>query len=77
MSLEHPNAADNPAPQYMTPGEVAQAFRVDPRTVTRWAKRGLLRSIRTPGGHRRFLTDDVTHLLNRFSDAERSPTGRA
>jgi hypothetical protein len=35
----------------LTPAEVAAMFRVDPKTVTRWAKAGKLSSIRTLGGH--------------------------
>lgn len=38
----------------LTPSEVASLFRVDPKTVTRWAKAGKLTSIRTLGGHRRY-----------------------
>ena len=38
----------------LTPSEVAALFRVDPKTVTRWAKAGKLSSIRTLGGHRRY-----------------------
>ncbi|HET8582175.1 MAG TPA: helix-turn-helix domain-containing protein, partial [Jatrophihabitans sp.] len=34
----------------LTPSEVATLFRVDPKTVTRWAKAGKLTSIRTLGG---------------------------
>ena len=34
----------------LTPAEVATMFRVDPKTVTRWAKAGKLPSFRTPGG---------------------------
>lgn len=47
----------------MTPGEVAALFRVDPKTVTRWAKVGRIGSIRTPGGHRRFRESEVRALL--------------
>lgn len=47
----------------LTPGEVARAFRVDPKTVNRWATTGKLTSIRTPGGHRRFREDEVRALL--------------
>jgi excisionase family DNA binding protein len=44
-----------PAPEaLLTPAEVAALFRVDPKTVTRWAKAGKLSSIRTLGGHRRY-----------------------
>ncbi len=32
---------------------------VNPVTVRQWAARGLLRSLTTPGGHRRFLLNDV------------------
>ena len=47
----------------LTPGEVATMFRVDPKTVTRWAKTGRLTSIRTPGGHRRYRQTEVRALL--------------
>ena len=47
----------------LTPGEVAQMFRVDPKTVTRWAKDGRLTSVRTLGGHRRFRFDEMQSLL--------------
>ncbi|MGV2383720.1 MAG UNVERIFIED_CONTAM: BldC family transcriptional regulator [Thermobifida fusca] len=47
----------------MTPAEVAQAFHVDPKTVTRWARAGRLRSVRTPGGHRRYFRSEVEALL--------------
>ena len=47
----------------LTPGEVAALFRVDPKTVTRWAAAGRINSIRTPGGHRRFRESEVRALL--------------
>lgn len=48
----------------LTPGEVAAMFRVDPKTVTRWASAGRIGSIRTPGGHRRFRESEVRTLLS-------------
>jgi excisionase family DNA binding protein len=48
----------------LTPGEVAALFRVDPKTVTRWAAAGRISSIRTPGGHRRFRESEVRALLD-------------
>ncbi len=49
----------------LTPAEVAALFRVDPKTVTRWAKAGKLSSIRTLGGHRRYSESEVRqHLLH-------------
>jgi len=47
----------------LTPAEVAAMFRVDPKTVTRWAKAGKLTSIRTLGGHRRYRETEVRDLL--------------
>lgn len=49
----------------LTPAEVAAYFRVDPKTVTRWAKAGKLTSIRTLGGHRRYRETEVRELLAR------------
>jgi predicted site-specific integrase-resolvase len=43
---------------------VAAAFRVDPKTVTRWAKAGKLNSIRTLGGHRRYLATEIHAILS-------------
>jgi excisionase family DNA binding protein len=47
----------------MTPAEVAALFRVDPKTVTRWADAGKLTAVRTLGGHRRYRQDEVQNLL--------------
>jgi excisionase family DNA binding protein len=47
----------------LTPGEVAALFRVDPKTVTRWAHAGKLASITTPGGHKRFREKVVRQFL--------------
>lgn len=48
----------------LTPAEVAALFRVDPKTVTRWAQDRKLSSIRTVGGHRRYHASEVYELLN-------------
>lgn len=47
----------------LTPGEVAAKFRVDPKTVTRWANAGKLTALRTLGGHRRYRRAEVEALL--------------
>lgn len=47
----------------LTPAEVAEMFRVDPKTVTRWAKCGKISAIRTLGGHRRYREAEVRALL--------------
>lgn len=58
-----------PAERLLTPGEVAALFRVDPKTVTRWASAGRIGSIRTPGGHRRFREAEVHALLASLTTA--------
>jgi len=58
-SLSAASAQEN----LLTPAEVATLFRVDPKTVTRWAKAGKLTSIRTLGGHRRYKESEVKALL--------------
>lgn len=50
--------------ELLTPSEVAKLFRVDPKTVTRWAKAGRLSSIRTLGGHRRYRASEVRRLMD-------------
>lgn len=57
----------------LTPSEVAALFRVDPKTVTRWAKAGKLTSIRTLGGHRRYRASEVHALLEAQSPAQQQP----
>jgi excisionase family DNA binding protein len=47
----------------LTPGEAAERWRVDVKTLTRWAKAGKLHSVRTLGGHRRFYKSEVEALL--------------
>ena len=56
----------------LTPGEVAIMFRVDPKTVTRWAKAGKITSIRTLGGHRRYREREIRALLGGFSTQQQS-----
>ncbi|MFF1607178.1 BldC family transcriptional regulator [Amycolatopsis sp. NPDC058278] len=61
----------------LTPGEVAALFRVDPKTVTRWATAGRIGSIRTPGGHRRFRESEVNELLAELTTDASEPTRTA
>jgi excisionase family DNA binding protein len=58
----------------LTPAEVAALFRVDPKTVTRWAKAGKLSAIRTLGGHRRYRAAEVQALLAGVQGGEVPPT---
>jgi excisionase family DNA binding protein len=53
----------------LTPGEVARIFRVNPKTVSRWARAGKISTIRTLGGHRRFRAGDVEALVAATEEA--------
>jgi excisionase family DNA binding protein len=44
---------------YVTAGEAARILRVSPKTVSRWADKGLITCMVTLGGHRRFLKRTV------------------
>lgn len=61
----------------LTPAEVAAAFRVDPKTVSRWAKAGKLSSVRTLGGHRRYLETEVLEKLSNAAVDEDLPVWMA
>ena len=61
----------------LTPGEVAALFRVDPKTVTRWAASGRISSIRTPGGHRRYREVEIRALLGINPDPTPSTSDQA
>jgi len=65
------------AENLLTPAEVAALLRVDPKTVTRWAKAGKLNSIRTLGGHRRYRESEVRALLERANMAAEHQPGVA
>jgi len=52
--------------ELLTPSEVAEMFRVNPKTVTRWARAGKISAIRTLGGHRRFRKSEILAQLSEF-----------
>jgi excisionase family DNA binding protein len=52
-----------------TPAEVGAYFRVDAKTVSRWARAKKIGSIRTGGGHRRFRASEVKRLLRERADS--------
>ena len=65
--------AQNDAPepeQLLTPSEVAAMFRVNPKTVTRWARAGKISAIRTLGGHRRFRAIEIMRYLEQVESEQ-------
>lgn len=59
-----PKGGAVPGERLLTPGEVARALQVDPKTVSRWTLEGKLRSIKLPSGHNRYRESLVHALLN-------------
>jgi excisionase family DNA binding protein len=49
--------------QLLRTSDVAVLFQVSERTVSEWAKRGQIPSVRTPGGHRRYPAEGIRWLL--------------
>ena len=47
----------------MSLGEVCRALEINEATLRQWADRGRLPVYRTPGGHRRFLREDVELMM--------------
>ena len=51
------------ANELLTPSAVAVMFKVNPKTVTRWAREGKIAAVRTLGGHRRFRASEIRRFL--------------
>lgn len=69
LDIDVPRPAVPTGPdRLLTPREVAAMFRVDPKTVTRWAAAGRIHRSRTPGGHSRFWESEVRALLGQPSE---------
>ncbi len=58
----------SPDDALLTPSEVAAMFRVNPKTVTRWARAGKISAIRTLGGHRRFRAAEIHRFLEQTDE---------
>lgn len=58
---------------YLTPGEVARALHVSPKTIIRWANEGRIPCTMTLGGHRRFRRADVEGVVARVESGLREP----
>jgi excisionase family DNA binding protein len=63
------------ARRYLTRSEVARLFEVAPATVTRWSREGKLPCVRTLGGQRRYLRDQVTRLASLTGPERKTSSG--
>lgn len=69
-----PTLAPSGKPVFLSRGDVARLFGVSVSTVTRWARQGLLKTLRTPGGHYRFPADETRRAaLDSGSGAQTRP----
>jgi excisionase family DNA binding protein len=66
----------SPAPRpavkrlFLSRADVSRLFGVSASTVTRWARLGLLKAVRTPGGHYRFPAEETYRAAQRGASAE-------
>ena len=54
----------------LKPAEVAAMFRVNPKTVSKWARTGKITAIRTLGGHRRFRASEIRGFLDNVEESK-------
>jgi excisionase family DNA binding protein len=59
----------------VTPAEVARLFRVNPKTVTRWARRGKIGAVQTLGGHRRYYQSEIERTIEAAGAEDRNASG--
>ena len=57
------SASGNQPKQWMTSGEVARALNMTDAAIRRWAREGLVESIKTPGGQYRFRREALARLM--------------
>lgn len=69
LQLEHEVLWD-PDDPFLRPRQAARLLGVEPRTVSNWARDGVLEAHRTAGGHHRFRLSEVQRL------AQKLPSGR-
>ena len=63
--------------QWLSLRDACRLLDVSNTTLRQWADNGYLRVYRTPGGHRRFLRDDVDSFANAPEQAQVQSRGDA
>ncbi|MGB0757050.1 MAG: helix-turn-helix domain-containing protein [Patescibacteria group bacterium] len=51
---------------HFTPPQLASLFKVNVSTIKRWVDRGMLESIKTPGGHRRITQEQLNAFIKKY-----------
>lgn len=59
--------------RWVSLGEACRLLGVNESTLRMWADNAVIRAFRTPGGHRRFLREDLLAAMQRAAE---SPSGR-
>ncbi len=59
--------------RWVSLGDACRLMGVNETTLRNWADGGVVRAFRTPGGHRRFLREDLLAAMQRAAE---SPSGR-
>jgi predicted site-specific integrase-resolvase len=52
----------------LSPGDVAERLGVNPKTVTRWAKAGIIDCLVLPSGHRRYSEASIEAMKKRAEE---------
>jgi excisionase family DNA binding protein len=60
-------------PAYFTPRQVSRALGVSESSLKRWCDKGILRIVRTAGGHRRLPLEEVMRFLRESGHALERP----
>lgn len=53
---------------YITPNEAQQRYGYNPKTLSRWADDEKIQSIKSPGGHRRYLVESIEKVVAAIDD---------
>lgn len=69
VSMKRSPPALQTSPQWLTLSQAARILGVHPTTLRRWTNEGVIRCLRTPGGHRRFLQRDIDAFLQAQTEA--------
>lgn len=65
LCIRSPSSREPKVKQDLTPKQVARALGVSESSLKRWCDQGRVPCVRTQGGHRRLLLDDVLEFVRR------------